>query len=139
MRMVCYETANVKQLVHGKMNSHLPENCLYPNDAFLIFNSNRPNQVQPFVIDLHLQYRLKRKHHVLLILLANDAEHTNSVAAKLGVNLNMFKQNSTLDYVDLFDMMKNDSEPDVDWQLLTTTILNKIEKLPENSIVMIDD
>ena len=121
------------------MNSDLPEGCLYPKDAFLILNTNRPNQIQPFVIDLHLQYRLKKKQNVLLILLLNDWEHTNSIAAKLGINLSIYKQNGLLDYVDMFDLMKDDTRTCVDWKQMTEIVLQKVDRLPENSYIMIDD
>lgn len=121
------------------MTTEFPETCLYPLDASLIFSSHRPNQTHSFIVDLQLQYRLKRKQKVLLLLLEKDWEHTSSVGAKLGVNLNMYKQTGLLDYVDLYEVMMNNNELNIDFEAFTSKVFDKIERLPENSILIIDD
>ena len=119
-----------------------------------ILNTLRSGLTQPFAFELILHHHVKElesQNNILLILLSHNWKHYSAVAAKCGLNLKKKKsdiisgeevEENKIDSVDIFDYDYVYNDPfdyTFDWALFTEDISAKVNFLPHNSIVLIDD
>lgn len=115
------------------------QNWLYPrNDSFML-NTTRSVLTQPFAFDLLLHYFAKENRNIIVVLLDQNWNHYSAVATKCGLNLKKCQSEGRINAVDIFECTSNGSEDSFDWDLFVQDIFCKVNQLPTNSVVLIDD
>lgn len=98
---------------------------------------------QPFCFDQLYHSLLKEGRSMLLVLLAQNLQHYSAVATKCGVNNKYLKPGQRFDVLDFFDCQGTIGDDglryDYEWSDFKADLLNRVDKLPERSVVMFDD